>query len=393
MGKNFRFIHCADLHLGSRFKGLDTEDPALARKMRESVMDSFRRIVDAAISNSVDALVISGDIYDDSNELPSTRMWFSEQLSRLDVPVYICRGNHDSRTSWDGAIPYPGNVHEFAPEMERFQIADGVEIVGISFYTPHESRNLVSMLDGTPGMFTIAAVHCDIDSFSEGYRYAPCSLSDFKGRGVDYWALGHIHRREVVSTSPYIVYPGNIQGRSFKETGEKGAYLVTVEDRRVSSLEFIPTQTYAWADITVDINGKGLGEVVNFIRGKATKDSLCRLTFRGSGIMDAMLRTKTEDVKQAIVNSTGCIISSFRIETTPEIDIETRMEDRDMGGAILRCGRRMESLSKEELIEIICQNRIASRFRDSYNAMDEEEIRALVREAMSSVTAKMGAMR
>ena len=389
MGKQFRFIHCADLHLGSRFKGLGTENPKLAERLRQSVFDSFSRIIDAAKESHVDAMVISGDLYDDANELPSTRMWLSEQLARLDVPVFICRGNHDSHTSWDSAIPYPKNVHEFGTSPERIQLSDEVEIVGISYSVPHETRNLAKVLEGSYDRFTIACLHCDLDTVTEGYSYSPCSITDLQSGNVDYWALGHIHKRNVVSKSPYIVYPGNIQGRSFKETGQKGAYLVTVDSGRVASAEFIPTSVYRWDDLTVDITGHSLNDLLNSIKDKVDSSSICRFTFTGSGELDTMLRTKTDDVARTISQSTGCIVSSVTVRTSPTIDIEVRSDDKDMGAAVIRAGKDMSSMSKDELIALICQNKNASRYRDFFTAMSDEEIRSLVDDATRSILARM----
>ncbi|AMK13768.1 DNA double-strand break repair protein Mre11 [methanogenic archaeon mixed culture ISO4-G1] len=389
----FRFIHCADLHLGARFKGLDIKDRNLAERLRDSVMESFERIVDRAIGEKVEALVISGDLYDDGNELPSTRLWFSEQLSRLDIPVFICRGNHDSSTSWDDCINYPPNVHEFGTEPERIGITEDVEILGCSYSTQHETRNLAKLMDGDPSKFTIACIHCDIDTVSEGYPYAPCSLSDTVGRSVDYWALGHIHKRNMVSTSPHVVYPGNIQGRSFKETGEKGAYLVTVESGRVASCEFFATQRYVWNDLTVDITGKDLSAVTQGMRQDIGPKSICRLTFVGQGPLDTMLRKDHDNVSKAISSSTGCIVSDIVVHTIPEIDIEARSKANDMGSAIIMSGRHLSEKSKEEILKILFENKQMLPFRDEIMRMSEEDVRALVDDAVKCTLARMEAMR
>jgi len=389
MGNEFRFMHCADLHLGSRFKGLSRDDVELARRMRESVFTSFSNIVDAAIENDVDCLVISGDIYDDSNELPSTRMWLSQQLSRLKVPVFICRGNHDSATKWDSAIPYPENVHEFGTEPERIQVAPDVEIVGVSYSESHETRNLALMLDGDPSRFTIACVHCDLESVSEGYPYAPCRMSDLSGRGVDYWALGHIHKRAVVSTDPYVVYPGNIQGRSYKETGPKGAYLVTVSSHRVAGMKFIPTGPYVWSDITVDIAGRDLGSVIEEVRRSVPRRGICRITFAGSGQLDTMLRTEPDDVSSAIAAATGCTISSVSIHTSPEVDPESYAGGKSMQSAVIATAKRYESMSKEEIVALICRNRMAARHRDFYMSLAEEDLRSIVADSMKDIIVRM----
>jgi len=389
MGKAFKFVHCADLHLGSRFKGLDAVDPAMAERMRRSIFDSFKRIVDLAIEKQADALIISGDIYDEKNELPSTRMWLAEQLGRLSIPVFICRGNHDSETSWDQSIPYPDNVREFGPDIERVAIGDDVEVLGVSYAVPHETRNLAAMAEGTSGKFTIFCGHCDLESVTEGHPYAPCSMSDLQGRGVDYWAFGHIHKRAEVSTDPYVVYPGNIQGRNFKETGKKGAYLVTVDSGRVASFEFIPTQTYIWEDLTVDISGKSFSDIVSDLTGKLGKDSICRMTFVGSGQLDTMLRNNPDDIRKTIASSTGCTISGIRVATSPEVDLDARRDDMSMPAAVVRTGRAFAAKSKDEIIDLICSNKVAAKYRDHFSEMTEDELRTIVEDSTKMILARM----
>ncbi len=389
MGKEFTFVHCADLHLGSRFKGLEEDNPSLAGRMRKAVMKSFERIVDMVIERRADALVISGDLYDDSNELPSTRVWFTSQLSRLDVPVFICRGNHDSKTSWDQSIPYPQNVHEFGRDAESVKIGEDIEVVGISFSSPHESRNLAVMLEGDPSRFTIACLHCNLDSVSEGYDYAPCRMQDMVGRNIDYWALGHIHKRAVVSQMPYVVYPGNIQGRSFKETGPKGAYLVTVKDRRIASCEFIPTHSVALYDLSVDIADKNLNDVISELKNTMGRGAVCRITFTGSGNLDGILRTQGDDVVRGIRESCGALSVTLIVRTTSAVDVSSMSGGKDMAAALIRTADRMSAMTKEQLVGIICQNRIAGRYRDAYMSLSEEEIRNLVTESLRNTLARM----
>lgn len=391
MGADFKFIHCADLHLGSRFKGVTEGDPELGRRMTGSTFESLSAIVDLTIGEGADAMVISGDLYDDEYVQPSTRMFLARELERSGVPCFICRGNHDSATSWDEAIPYPENVHEFGTEPERITLdVKGAEIVGVSFASPHEERNLASMIRGTPGMFTVACVHCDVDSASEGYSYAPCSAQDLAGKGVDYWALGHIHKRQVVSRSPLAVYPGNIQGRSFKESGPKGAYVVTVTDGTVSDLRFVATGPIVWSDLTVDITGKGLEQTVSEISSQVSEGGMARITFVGRGPLDSMLRSEGENVRRIISDRTRCRIASVSVQTSPDIDMGTRAGGMDMASKVIDSGMSMKGLTKSQIIDEICNHGIASRNRDFYESLSEDEIRAIVDDAMKLVLVRMG---
>ena len=81
-----------------------------------------------------------------------------------------------------------------------------------------------------PGYFNIGMLHTSLTGRQGHEDYAPCSTDELKSKGYDYWALGHVHKREIVDKDPWIVFPGNIQGRHIRETGVKGVTLVTVED-------------------------------------------------------------------------------------------------------------------------------------------------------------------
>lgn len=393
MGADFRFLHCADLHLGSRFKGVTRADAALGERMRRSVMDSFRRIVDTAVEESVDAVFISGDVYDEKFALPSTRLFFVEQVSRLSVPVFIARGNHDVVTSWDTSIPYPENVHEFGPEPERTVLdvrGSPVEVVGISFSVPHEERDIASMLSGTDGMFTVACVHCDVDAATEGHHYASCRLSELLGKGVDYWALGHIHKRQVVHEYPHVVYSGNTQGRSYKESGEKGAYLVTVRDGRVAGMEFRATQGIVWADMDEDITGKDINAVIADLSSRAPVDGMARVRFTGRGPLDEMLRTQGDDLLPLLSQRIGCTVTEITVETSPDIDLDALAGGDDMVSKVIAKGRELEALGRDAAMGVVLANSMAAKESKVFDRLTDENVRAMVEEATREVVMRLG---
>ena len=391
MGAHCRFVHCADLHLGSRFRGVSSRDPAEAERMTESVFRSFSRIVDVALSERADFMVISGDAFDESTITPATRHRFVTELRRLGIPCFIARGNHDPHTSWEDGIPYPGNVHEFGTEPESVTLEglDGVEVVGVSFADWHEERNLPAMIHGDPGRFTVACLHCDVDSAGGQYAYSPCRLADLLGRGVDYWALGHIHKRQVLSTDPYVVYPGNIQGRKSTESGEKGCYVVTVSEGRVSEARFVPTQGIVWRDESVDITGADLDGVVGCLKGRVRPGDILDLTFTGTGPLDAMLRLHADDVEGAIASGTGCIVSGMDVRTSLEVDMDARAGGMDMTAKVIQAGRRLEGASREEILARILSNPVAKAHGDFFRSMTDDQLRELVSRATGMLAARL----
>ncbi len=359
--------------------------------MTESIFRSFSRIVDLAVSEKVDFVVIAGDAFDESTITPATRHRFASELARMGVPCFMARGNHDQQVTWASSIPYPPNVHEFGTEPEYIDPdgMDGVEVAGVSFADWHEERNLPSLIQGSLDRFTVAVLHCDVDSAEARYNYSPCRLSDMSGRGVDYWAIGHVHKRAVLSEGPYVVYPGNIQGRKITESGEKGCYLVTVDEGRVSELRFVPTQEIVWKELSVDITSRDLTAAIRELRSRIGPGDIARVTFMGSGLLDAMVRLHPDDVAFALSRELSCTVCGIEAKTTPEINMDARAAGSDMTAKVISVGRGMESADREELLKIILSNSTAAKHMDFYTSLSDEMLRELVRRATGMLVATM----
>lgn len=383
MGANIRFIHCSDLHLGSRFVGISSDDPKLGKRLTESTLLSFRRIVDLAISESADLMVISGDVFDEENESPATKYAFVKELERLNIPCFISLGNHDFKRSWDVSIPYPSNVHVFSGDPESITVdinGEKVEVVGRSFTTRHTSENLAASLRGSHDAFSIGVVHCNLESVSDDDRYAPCKISDLLGKNIDYWALGHIHKRSELYSSPHIIYPGNIQGRNRTESGEKGAYLVTVKNGSIQETRFVPTQEILWQDISVDITDKNYNELVEDIVKAAKKNSILSITITGKGELDPAIRLDTDGLIKTVTTATSCVVSSIDLRTSPPIDISS-LENNDLLSKIDDAAKEFLDLPKQEMIDLVCSTKLSSDIRYVFEQMSEDELNSIIEDA------------
>lgn len=380
---DFKFVHCSDLHLGSRFSGIRSKDPRLAEKMTESTFNSFSNIVDLVISEEVDFMVLSGDIFDKETITPGTRFRFTEMLKRAAVPCFIARGNHDFKTSWEDSIPLPDNAYEFGGEPERFTInldnGSQVEMAGISFMFKNTGEDLAIKLEGSKGIFTIGCVHCDVDSQDDS-GYAPCKLSDLVTKDIDYWALGHIHKRMVMHERPYVVYPGNPQGRNIKESGEKGAYVVTVTSNTLTDLRFVPTQTIIWERVEADITGCDLHGFLERVSSLIKKGSVVRLTITGRGVLDRMLRTAPDDVIKAIQTRSECIVEKIELKSKPESLPMTG--GKDLVSKVAEVSNLVENADKKSLIEAICSTGTSKTYLQNYfEDLSDDELKVLVRDA------------
>jgi exonuclease SbcD len=257
---NFSFIHAADLHLGSPFLGLRTEDPKLADLMTSASRDALDDLVTQAIELKVAFFVIAGDVYDGDWKDTTIGLFFHRQMARLEragIPVLLIRGNHDAESVITKAVRPPKGVRTFDhKKAESFELPDlKVILHGQSFADRAVTTNLASGYPAArPGWFNIGVLHTSCDNRPGHDNYAPCSLAELVQRGYQYWALGHVHAFEVLHEHPHILYAGNLQGRDIRECGDKGAVLVEVEDNEVSSFRHLPVCRVRWASLTVDLS-------------------------------------------------------------------------------------------------------------------------------------------
>ena len=254
----FSFLHAADLHLGSPLLGLALKDEAIARRFAEASRRAFTSLVTQAINERVAFVLIAGDIYDGEWRDTSIGLFFARELARLHrelIPVYIIKGNHDAESVVTSAITLPEAVTVFSTRKTETRLLEDLRVAihGRSFPTREVADNwALAYPEAKHGWFNIGLLHTSCDGRPGHASYAPCTLADMAARGYDYWALGHVHEFEIVSSDPYVVYPGNLQGRSVRECGPKGAVIVDVEDGRVTNLRRIVTDQARWAVLAVD---------------------------------------------------------------------------------------------------------------------------------------------
>jgi DNA repair protein SbcD/Mre11 len=271
---SFTFIHAADIHLDSPLTGLEQYEGAPVEKIRSATRDAFRNLVDTAIDRKVAFVIIAGDLYDGDWKDYNTGLFFASQMVRLQkeqIKVFLIRGNHDAASLITKELKLPENVKEFSiREPESYVIESlGVAIHGQGFASRSVEENLVKNYPKRKdGYLNIGILHTSATGREGHENYAPCSIDDMKEKGYDYWALGHIHLREALhEKDPVILFPGNIQGRHIKETGDKGCTLVTVEDGSIQSLTHLSLDVLRWELCEVDASGlESLDEILDKAR-------------------------------------------------------------------------------------------------------------------------------
>ncbi len=253
----FRFLHAADLHLGSPLIGLAQKDSDVAARFARASREAFEDLVTRALEEEIAFAVIAGDVFDGDWRDASIGLFFNRQLARLanrGVPTYFLRGYHDADSVVTRSLTWPDSVVEFStrrPETHRLEELR-VALHGRGFPRREVAENYaVDYPEPVPGWFNIGVLHTACGRAGHE-NYAPCTAAELAAKGYDYWALGHVHAFEIVSRDPWIVYPGNLQGRSVRECGEKGAVVVDVADGRVDAVRRVATDRARWAEVVVD---------------------------------------------------------------------------------------------------------------------------------------------
>jgi exonuclease SbcD len=267
-----KFLHAADVHLDSPLKGLERYDGAPVEEIRGATRRAFENLVELALAEEVAFLLLAGDLYDGDWKDYNTGLFFAAQMRRLDeagIPVFVISGNHDAASQITKVLRPPANVRVFSTRKPETVVLEELEIAihGQGFASAAVSDDLAAGYPAAvPHLFNIGLLHTSLDGRPGHAPYAPCTVDGLSSRGYQYWALGHVHQGEVVSRDPWIVFPGVLQGRHARETGAKGATLVTVRDREVAVVEHRDLDVFRWAACPVDASGaETAGEVLDRI--------------------------------------------------------------------------------------------------------------------------------
>ena len=350
-GDTFTFLHAADLHIDSPLRGLVRYDGAPTGRLRSATRDAFANLVSEAVERGVAFMIIAGDVFDGDWRDYNSGLWFASELRRLraaSIPVFLLRGNHDADSKVTKKLALPDGVLEFSSKApETVQIDElGVALHGQSFPDARVEENLARTYPAPePGMLNIGVLHTGLEGYEGHGRYAPCTVSDLAAKRYDYWALGHIHKREIVSEDPWVVYPGNVQGRHARELGAKGATLVTVKGGRIEGLQELICDVARWVHVQVDVTGQDDEEGALDRAARALGDEVesagerlvaARVTFTGATELDGTFRSQPKRIRSEIC-ARGLALS-------PDLWVEKVRFDTTPPGADTQRGGRLDAL-------------------------------------------------
>ena len=364
MNSDFKFVHAADLHLDSPFRGVAAES-RLGPVFRESTVRAFRRVVALCLREKVDFLLLAGDLFDARDRSVRARLVLHQGLSELDhagIQTFIVHGNHDPLTAGDD-LRWPSSVKVFGPEWEEVPVMRGPHLIariqGISYPQERVTENLSQRFHRLGPQFTVGLLHANVGGVGTHANYAPCTLSDLAEAGLDYWALGHVHTRADLDLSGggVAVYPGNTQGRHINEAGERGCLLVQVRDFKAKRT-FVPTDSVRWHRLELDIDDLELETLDALMDNLSAELMRCagsggdqeghavRVVLSGRGPLSAKLRDpgaieslETHLCEWGTARNPPLLIESVVDQTSPELDLEAIRRAGGLAGAVIELGR------------------------------------------------------
>lgn len=304
-----KLIHAADLHLDSPLVGLERYEGAPVSELRRATRGALERLVELCIAERADVLLVAGDLFDGSWRDYSTGLFLCERMARLreaGVRVVWIRGNHDAASRLRKHLRMPENVRELSHEEPESVELEALNLVvhGQGFPEAAVKEDLTRRYPApVAGAVNVGLLHTALDGREGHAPYAPCTLTALVDRGYDYWALGHVHSHEVVSRAPFVVYPGNLQGRHVKETGPKGAVVVSFDSARVLEVEHRALDVVRWERVSVDAGAVAslddLGDAVQRALARASQSAgerllAARVELVGQSAAHALLKADPE---------------------------------------------------------------------------------------------------
>ena len=402
----FQFIHAADLHIDSPFDALRAKDPAVAVMFAAAGRKAVERLIAETIDSGAKFLVIAGDVFDGDWRDVSTGLFFVAQLGKLDragVKTFLIKGNHDAESVVSKTLTYPASVHMFDGRRSQTQLIEPLRVAvhGRSFSDRAAPEDfLVHYAARREGWINIGLLHTSLEGSPGHNPYAPCTAQDLARFGYDYWALGHIHAAEIVSRDPWIVFPGNLQGRNPRETGAKGAMRVTVEDGRIVAVEPIALDAARWAHERVDATDLAeeaiharIGEALAAASDAAQGRPLAvRLTLTGATPAHAGLVARLDDLlfrarELAAHVASDCWVEKVRLETRSPPASASAADDHEIAALVAVSAEDPEFAAAVAQLAQSVAEKLPRELRDDFLELDPAVRAALARDLLAGARA------
>jgi DNA repair protein SbcD/Mre11 len=358
---NFKFLHAADVHLDAPLVGLARYPGAPVDDVRGATRRALTNLVDLALAEEVAFVIVAGDLFDGAGRDYHTALFLAAEASRLraaGIRMVIASGNHDAASILTKQLRPPDNVTILPTAKPKSVVLENVPVVihGQGFARRDLFDNLAAAYPAPHAdLLNIGVLHTSVDGRQGHAGYAPCTLDELQAKDYDYWALGHVHTREVLSEEPWIVFSGCTQGRHIREAGAKGATLVTVDGDSISAVEHRDLDVLRWALVEVPAAGADedelLARVHDAIEAVATDADSRMVAVRLVISGDTPLHRTLIAERERMLNEFRVIVSDAAIgqawlervkfETSAPVDVTRLLARDDAVGGLLRTLRSL----------------------------------------------------
>ena len=253
---SLKILHAADLHLDSPFEGLSAGKAAIRRKEQRQLLGALAAL---AVQEQVDLVLLSGDLLDRDKPYYETGEELLRSLRSIPVPVFIAPGNHDfySPSSPYARLRFSENVHIFTENRIQFVTLPelNARVYGAAFNEPHSAGLLKGFhAKEEDGVLNLLCLHGELNGAAG--EYDPVTEAEIAESGMDYVALGHIHKASGLKKigDTWYSWPGCPEGRGFDETGEKTVSIVTLSEAGCE-LRPVCISSRSYEILSVDVTG------------------------------------------------------------------------------------------------------------------------------------------
>ncbi len=355
VGRVMKLVHAADLHIDSPLTGLARYEGAPVEQIRAATRRATENLVQLCVDQQASVLLLAGDLFDGDWKDYTTGLFFVQQMLRLKhagVEVVLVRGNHDAASIVTKHLQLPDNVHQLSSEQPETKLFEelGIAVHGQSYARRAETDNIAANYPAAvPGCLNVGLLHTCVTGRPGHENYAPCGLDTLLAKDYDYWALGHIHEREVLHQTPWIVFPGNLQGRHIQETGSKGATLIEASDGKITRVEHQPLDVVRfWMCELVATTTQDADAVVDAVYARLEAEAArlaprllaCRVRVSGSCAAHRSFQLEPErweaEFRARAAEIENIWLHSVQLRTQPTADALALLQRGDAIGQIAR---------------------------------------------------------